>query len=192
MLIMFISVLSCSSDSSSSCVPTTCLNGGVSTANCGCDCPPGYSGSDCSTRITPSKIKISKIRVTMFPNTDSGGSAWDVSNGAPDISLIFSQDNSGTTITIWTATTYYPDVLSNGINYYDFTPATPIEITQVTIPHYIELLDYDGADTIPSVNDTMGVIAFYPYVQANGFPTTVQLVNNTIPLRYELTLSYEW
>jgi hypothetical protein len=34
----------------------------------------------------------------------------------------------------------------------------------VTIPHYIELLDYDGADTIPSANDTMGVIAFYPYV----------------------------
>ncbi|QBZ98857.1 calcium-binding EGF-like domain-containing protein [Flavobacterium sangjuense] len=192
MLIMIAAVLSCSSDSSSSCVPITCLNGGISNTNCGCDCLPGYSGNDCSTRITPTKIKVSKIRISMFPNTDSGGSAWDVSSGSPDISLIVSRDNSGTPIAIWNAPTYYPDVLSNGTNFFDFTLTIPIEITQVTTPHYIELLDYDGADTIPSANDTMGVIAFYPYVQANGFPTTIYLANDLLPLRFELTLSYEW
>ncbi len=192
LLVIIAAVLSCSSDSSSECIPITCLNGGLSTADCGCDCPLGYSGENCSNQITPTKIIISKIRVSIFPNTDSGGNAWDLSSGAADISMIVSRDNSGAAIAIWTATTYYPDVVSNGVNFYDFTPLTPIEVTQVSIPHYIELLDYDGADTFPSANDTMGVIAFYPYVQANGFPTTITLANDSLPLRFELTLSYEW
>ena len=50
-------------------------------------CPEGYKGKDCKEQITPSKITLTKIQVTKFPQTN-GGASWDVASG-PDIFIKF-------------------------------------------------------------------------------------------------------
>lgn len=193
-LIVITAFLGCSSDSNSTppCTPIVCQNGGISRADCGCDCPLGYSGTNCSTQITPISITITKIRVTMFPNSD-GTAFWDTfPDSYADISVLMGRANgTASPDVLWTASTYFSNALSNGTNY-DFIPTTPIVLTQVNTPHFLELYDYDGADPIPNADDTMGVIAFYPYSSTNDFPTTLQVRDDSIPLRFELTLSYQF
>jgi hypothetical protein len=185
-LILFAFFLGCSSDSDTSCVPVTCLNGGTSTEDCGCDCPAGYTGTNCAIQVTPTKILITKIRVTKFPNFD-GTSSWDVLGGNPDIYLKLIKDTSPIYIS-----GYYLDALSTGTNFYDFIPTTPIAITDVNAPYILNLFDYDGADTPASSDDNMGYMGFFLYSSTNGFPSTISIGSSADVLRFELTVSYEW
>ncbi len=196
-LIIAFLFFNCSSDSGDTpCVPITCLNGGTSTPECGCNCPQGYTGSDCSTQITPAKITISKIRVKYFPNTDAG-SYWDVllpladaNIALPDIYLTL--QNSSLT-EIYRSPTYYKNVLSDGTAYYDFVPATSISITSVNSVFVLNLWDYDGADSnITSSDDDMGFIVFNIYNSVGGFPSTISVLDTSKSLGFELTLSYTW
>jgi hypothetical protein len=185
----------CSSDSTP-CVPISCLNGGTSTPDCGCNCPQGYTGSDCSTQITPTKITISKIRVKYFPSKNAG-SYWDLllplvdaNIALPDIYLTL--ENSSL-IEIYRSPTYYKNVVSDGIAYYDFVPSTPINITSVTSGLVLNLWDYDGADSNGiSSDDDMGFIVFNLYKSTGGFPSTLTVVDASKSLGFELTLSYTW
>jgi hypothetical protein len=194
-LIIAFLFFNCSSDSGNApCVPITCLNGGISTPECGCNCPQGYTGSDCSTQITPAKIIITEIRVKYFQNTDAG-SFWDASfptaaNAYADIFLTL--QNSSLT-EIYRSPTYYKNVLSDGTAYYDFVPANPISITSVNSGFVLNLWDYDGADSnFISSDDDMGFVVFNLYKSTGGFPTTITVSDTTIPLSFELTLSYTW
>lgn len=195
---MLIAFFGCSSDSSSdsnSCTPITCYNSGISNPSCGCDCPEGYSGADCSKQLTPSKITITKIRVKYFPNTDAG-SSWDISlptanNSFPDIFLTL--ENSSLT-EIYQSTTYYKNVISDGSLYYDFVPETPISITSLSSGYILNLLDYDGADSNlnDGVDDNMGFIAFNLYSSTGGFPNTISVLDTSKSLGFELSLAYTW
>lgn len=198
LLIVLMLNINCSSDSNdkAACTPIPCLNGGTSNANCGCDCPQGFTGNNCATQITPTKILVSKIRVNYFPNYDNG-SSWDPllptsSLATPDIFVTIKDASSNV---IFTAPTYYPNVLSNGSNYYDFTPVTPVILPIASVLSYFEvnLLDYDGADSnINSPDDLMGKKSFYPYSSSGGFPTTITVINDSYPVSFTLTLSYVW
>ena len=180
----------CSSDSGdipsgdTPCVPITCLNGGTSSPECGCNCPQGYTGSNCSTQITPTKITITKIRITKFPNLQSDGSYWDSFSGIPDIYVKFLKGSNP----LFTSE-YYTDAISTGTGFYDFKPTTPIEIVDVNTPYILSLFDYDS---YPLIDDNMGITAFYLYSSKIGFPTTISLGTSTDAIRYELTLSYSW
>jgi hypothetical protein len=192
-LIIAFLFFNCSSDSGDTqCVPITCLNGGSSTTECGCNCPQGYTGSDCSTQITPTKITITKIRVKYFPNTDAG-SSWDFSNTTvayPDIFLTLK--NSSLT-EIYRSPTYYKNVLSDGTAYYDFVPATSISITSVNSVFVLNLWDYDGADSnISSSDDDMGFIVFNIYNSVGGFPSTISVLDTSKSLGFELSLTYTY
>ena len=194
-LIIAFLFFNCSSDSGNApCVPITCLNGGISTPECSCNCPQGYTGSDCSTQITPANITITKIRVKYFPNTDAG-SYWDASfptsaNAYADIFLTL--QNSSLT-EIYRSPTYYKNVVSDGIAYYDFVPSTPINITSVTSGLVLNLWDYDGADSNGiSPDDDMGFIVFNLYKSTGGFPSTLTVLDTSKSLGFELTLSYTW
>ena len=196
-LIIAFLFINCSSESGDTpCVPITCLNGGTSTTECGCNCPQGYTGSDCSTQITPTKITITKIRVKYLPNTTATGGYWDITglnptNASPDI--LVTMDNSSFT-EIYRSTTYYKNVISDGVTYYDFVPSTPISITSVNSVLILNLWDYDGADSNinDGIDDNMGFVVHYVYSSTGGFPSTITVSDTTIPLSFELTLSYTW
>jgi EGF-like domain len=72
-LTLMLFTASCTQDP---CAKLTCQNGGTCT-NGECACPEGWSGSDCATQKTPTKIKISKIEVLDFKATDPNGAGWD-------------------------------------------------------------------------------------------------------------------
>ena len=170
-LSFFLLLLGCSKDS-----PTTPT-----------PCPQGYTGTNCSTQITPSKIFISKIRVDDFPNLNPSGNNWDIGSSA-DIFVRFGLgDGTSSTITLFTSN-YYTDAISNGTNYYDFIPTTPIELDLASSECALILGDYDSASSY----DFMGELVFYPYNSINGFPTTISISNPSIPFKAELTLSYVW
>ena len=194
-------VFGCSKDSPNSnvlsCTPIPCLNGGTSTPNCGCSCPQGYTGSNCGIQITPTQILVSKIRVNYFPNYDSTGSFWDptlptASLSSPDIYVTL-EDASGNVL--FDAPTYFANVTSNGSNYYDFTPATPIilPIASVYSIFQVNLWDYDGSDSnISSSDDLMGKKSFFPYSSSGGFPSSITVSDSSYPVSFTLSLSYVW
>jgi hypothetical protein len=186
-LVLFFS--SCSSDSSDDgCTPITCLNGGISNSNCGCDCPQGFTGSNCSTQIMPTSIKILKVRVKKFPNLKDNGDQWDqVVTGnfvRPDLNI---------DIKIGDVVLYDSNVLddrtsnSNCTDTHDFFPNLALNSTGFNSQLSFRLFDYD----ITSY-DFMGSYNTFIYSSTSGFPTTLLVGNCNNTLVFELTLQYVW
>ncbi len=200
LLFIVIIVFGCSKDSPNSnvvnCTPILCLNGGTSTPDCGCTCPQGYTGSNCSTQILPTSIKITKIKVKYFSNYDNG-SNWDVTfptavNASPDIYVTLQNSNN---IELFNSPTYFENAISNGITTWDFIPATPITIPFTYFNSLkIRLYDYDGAvsNVNDGIDDLMASSIFNIYSSTGGFPTTINLLDSSTPIGYELTLQYTW
>lgn len=144
-------------------------------------CTQGYSGSDCTTQITPTKIKISQIKIVKFPQYDNG-SDWDfLTNTQPDIYFSLMQGNN----IVFEQPTYYENAVTTDNHVY--SPATDIEITAVTSEYAIRLYDYDSG----SDDDYMGGISFYIYDGANDFPET-RTIDAGGDMAFELSLSYMW
>lgn len=185
---MLATALSCSKDdapASNPCVPITCLNGGTSTEDCSCDCPQGYGGTNCGTQITPSSIKITKIRVTKFPDDDNGD-WWDTfpdSDADIYIKLVNSSD-----VAIYTSPTHFTNATGLGTTYYDFTPVTPVSISNVTSLLGVKLYDYEdvGSDTF------MDGVPFFPYTTTGGFPPTITKTSPSGAFECVITLQYTW
>jgi hypothetical protein len=195
-------LLSCSSDSDSDnnnnnnsgetpCTPIACLNGGVSRPDCGCDCPIGFTGPNCSTQITPSKILITKIKVKNFPNKKPDGvTTWDdflfTSFNSPDIFPF---------LTVGSTSLFQGDDIQdaisngNGTDNFTWTPSTPIEIISINSQYTLNLYDEDAGE--PGY-EFMGGFNFPLYNSTGGFPTTLNISNATSPYKFELTVSYVW
>lgn len=187
MALLSISFLGCSSDDSkdSDCQVLSCQNEGVF-ENCSCNCPDGFTGTNCEVQLTPSKVLITKITVKSFPNQDAG-SNWDF-NGLPDIYVDIENSNS----TLYSSNSVYQDAISNGTNTFDFIISPAFAISNVTAPYYISIWDYDLEDTPPSNDDFMAIAAFYPYDSARGFPSKITVSNFPAQFVLELSLDYEW
>lgn len=150
------------------------------------ECPQGYTGAACDIQLMPTLMKVTKIRVTQFPNMN-GSSFWDPINPAPDIFVRFGYGDgtdAGTT-TLFTSD-YYPDAVSDGTNY-DFVPSAPIVISPLN-QHVILLGDYDSV----SANELMAGFTFMPYSDTNDFPSTIVVADNTLPVRFEFFVTYQW
>ena len=191
MLMIAIVFLGCSSDSSDDCQPITCLNGGISNSDCGCDCPQGYTGSNCNSQITPTRIKLNKVRIKYFPNTKTNGAAWDAGLSGnsinPDIFIRLGL-GTGNNIGLIYESGVINNAISDGIINYDFIPTTNTYINMPTQTHTIILGDYDDIGS----NEFMGGFTFVPYTSNNSFPATILLQDNSIPLSFELFVTYEW
>lgn len=181
-------IFGCSEDSSTPCIPINCLNGGTSNSDCGCNCPTGYTGSNCGTQITPTKISISKVVITNFPALNPLGSTWDLNplnpiNNNPDIYLVFINSTS----------TYF-NTLSNRFNdaisgtEYTYTFTTPVEITNINSLHNITLYNWNtsGAD------DEMGSITFTPYSNTNNFPSIITQTDSSTNFQVKFYVTYTW
>ena len=162
------------------CANTVCLNGGTCVDG-SCSCPTGYSGADCGTERTPTKIAITGIKVTNFPGLD-GTSTWDpITNTNPDL-LVVVRQGLNTLITTGSV---------NNISAGSVTimpGVSPTDITDIVTQLNIELWDQDT----PPVdgNDTMGNIDFSIYTNGQHFPTTLTVTGGS--LTFELTLSYTY
>lgn len=181
-----LTTMGCSSDADSESCPTiNCQNGGTFT-NCECYCPDGYSGVDCGTQITPTRIKVTKITVKRFPNYDNDGLEWDITDG-PEIFVRLGQ-GSGSSINLLYDSGVFPNAISDGVTNYDFIPTTNIYITNPLVTHTIILGDFDTANS----HDLMGGFTFTPYNSLNDFPNSILLQDLSIPLSFELFFTYEW
>ena len=165
------------------CANTVCLNGGTCVDG-SCSCPTGYSGADCGTQRTPTKVTITGIKVTKHPALDGGGSTWDpITNTNPDLIAVIKQG----------ATTLITSGSVNNISSGSTTilpGVTAYDVTNLTTQLNIELWD---ADTPPvDANDSMGSINFSIYDSNNHFPTTLTVDNGSGTLTFELTLSYTY
>lgn len=189
--LLLILALGCSKEdtTATSCTPIECLNGGVSTADCGCDCVIGFTGPNCATQITPSKILITKIKVTKFPNFKPDGfSTWD-----DYLVTIYNSPDIFPLLSIGSTNLYqgvaYQDVISGGNDNYTWTPSNPIQIISLNSQYTLNLYDEDAGN--PGY-EFMGGFNFPIYSSTGGFPTTLTLSNSTSPYKFELTLVYEW
>lgn len=174
--ILILTINSCKKDA---CDSFVCLNG-AHCANGACVCPQGYSGADCSQQLTPTSITITKIEITRFPATASGGGGWDPLSG-PEIFPICSLGTSS----IWSSPTYYSDATQG--SYYSFTPSPSIQLSNPSSLYTVALYDYDSTDP----NDWMGGISFYPYSSALGFPAT-RTIDAGGDVAFKLYLTYTW
>ncbi|MCB0704282.1 MAG: calcium-binding EGF-like domain-containing protein [Saprospiraceae bacterium] len=159
--LLFISYSSCKK--ADICESVSCLNGG-SCVNGFCDCPTGYTGPDCSNYLTPSSIKVTNIKVTRFPATESNGAGWDLTSG-PDILVTIHHDNN----LVYEHSTFYQN--ADASLSYDFEPDVNFSFSNPTDKYTISVYDYDDFD----LNDFMGGIEFSPYVPNTAFSTKFNL-----------------
>jgi hypothetical protein len=161
------------------CEDVTCLNGGTCIDG-ECDCPEGYTGSDCGDQITPSNIRVSKISITKFPSYNNG-SDWDTWSAGPDIYVLIKKNST----TIHEQPTMWED--ADAAQDYTYEPNSPIDLSEPTVQYTISLYDYDSTGD----NDFMGGINFYPYSSDNDFPNTLY-IDAGGDVSFELDVSYAW
>lgn len=171
---------SCSEEVADPCDGIVCVNGDCVNGNC--DCEQGWSGSDCSTQLTPTSMSITSIKITRFPATDSNGAGWDLFDG-PDVYVQIT--GAGGVIGIETG--YIEN--ANPQQDYTFSPSswsTNNDFADVTSQYTISAYDYDGID-----DDLLGGIYFTPYSTQGGFPTT-QILDAGGSVAFEVNYSYNW
>lgn len=177
----------CSSDSDN-CETKSCQNGGTF-VNCECECPQGYTGSNCATQVAPSKVIINKAIVKVFPNTDNG-EFWDVAipnaeDALPDIYITF-QDSSLNVI--YDSPTFYENALSEGGNFYEFDITPNLEIINYDDPFLVNIWDFDTN----SEDDFMTSFGFFAYNSNNNFPEVITVVSQSNEILVDLEVTYEW
>lgn len=186
-LFLLFSIFSCSKDTTTDpiCTPIPCLNGGVSRPDCGCNCPQGFTGANCGTQITPTKINISKIEILSYPTVDPYAITgyWDyapISN--PDLAIVIT-DTFNSTVLTDTTNVPFNDSLPNTTYTYTYSS---FSITNVNDLFKIELRDVDSSNTF----ETMNTAFFTIYDSHNSFPSVIPITDGDT--KYKIYVSYVW
>lgn len=165
------------------CEDVVCQNGGTC-ANGACNCPEGFTGSDCSQEKTPSSMVIKSFTVTKYPKTTSNGGGWDITSG-PDLTFVL---YNRTKNTIYEYDRYLENVTSNTATF------SNLEITVNPTDRYtIELYDYDlGRNSAVDADDFMGGIDVSPiWPKGQKFPTKVTYDAGGVVV-FDLTVQYKF
>jgi hypothetical protein len=183
-----------STNQSGVCDGITCLNGGEC-VNGNCDCPEGYTGSDCGQLDLDVSITVHSITISGYPTTDNGY-AWDDpligSSTPPDVQWRFVRPDdtviSGGLFNDATAPSLYYSNTS-----LPFTiPMPDIDETNTIVIYDVD--DLDASDT-GSSDDFMGGWDFTPETfiddALNPFPSTIVLGSGN-DIIFTLDVSYDW
>jgi hypothetical protein len=138
------------------CDGVICNNGGEC-VNGACDCPPEWTGPSCAQEVAPIKMRVTKIKLTDYPLTDSGGAGWDLLDG-PDVYLAILKNG----VSLF-ETGYVEDLTTQ----YEWT--VNYEFSDPTATYAIRAYDYDDG---LSSDDFLGGISFTPYISGAGFPAS--------------------
>lgn len=153
------------------CYNKICKNGGYCQDGT-CICPAGWTGSDCGTQVTPSKITVTKITVTNFNQNG------DPDDTYPDIYVIL---KSGST-QLYNSPTYYTDATSPGS--YDFIPSVPIDLNAIA-SYSMQLWDFDAIS-----DDLLHSISFTPYSSTGGFPAYLTVNAGSFSCKVYVSYTY--
>jgi hypothetical protein len=168
MLILAMLLFSCSSDSESG-------------------CPQGFTGNNCSTQITPSKILITKIVVKSFPNLKPNNSYWDdIPNEYADIFPVISTMSGDV---VYFSNVYYNNAFGSNLTPYTFNLTPNIEITNFQQNYVLGIWDFDGNNSNPEL---MSSISFSIYSQTGGFPPKITISQPANGFEAEVYLTYKW
>lgn len=141
-------------------------------------CPQHYTGVNCSQQITPSKIRITQIKVTRFPCLD-GGSDWDLFGGSnPDIKVAVYNGTQN----IYVSSSIVIDASCIAPNY-NFPCSIDVNSTD---SYTFGLFDDDSAS-----DDFMGGVIQKLYSSTSGFPTSIT-VDASAGVAFQLTVEYTW
>ncbi len=150
-------------------------------------CPQGFTGNNCSTQITPSKILITKIVVKSFPNLKPNNSYWDdVPNEYADIFPVISTANGEV---VYFSNVYYNNAFGSELTPYTFELNPNVQITNFQQNYVLGIWDYDGNSSNPEL---MSSVSFPIYSQTGGFPAKINVSQPANGLVAEVYLSYQW
>jgi hypothetical protein len=135
-------------------------------------CQQGYTGTNCTDQIAPSKITITEVRVLSFEPK-----AWDTGNGLADV-MVSLYASSG--ILLWEST-YYTDCNPN--TEYNFYPA--LGVFDLNSPIKLMVSDYDGV-----ISTIMEQADFSIYSNNNKFPAILHLHKGYTYV--DIVVSYNW
>lgn len=158
------------------CENVTCLNDGYC-YNGNCICPEGYTGEDCSEEVEPTSIKIDKISIYRFPETDNG-SSWDLTSGA-DIYIKVNREGNELY-----KSSYWENAEQSFV--YNAFP-TDLSFTAMYDEYIFYVYDDDGS----LAPDFMGGVSIFPYKIWGGFPETLNLDAGG-NVAFHIELSYTW
>ncbi len=151
----------------------TCENGSTCVDGV-CDCPVGYSGNSCETRLDPTNVKLTGVLVKDFPVSDPFGTAWD-DDGKADLTFAIYEE----TDLLYAHTEIATDADPNDDHGFTVTTFTFVD---PNTNYIIRLLDSDGAGA-----DEMSSYTFKPVLPI-GTSGILSLTGGSSQI--DLTLEY--
>ncbi len=165
-----------------------CQNGGRVNANCGCDCPAGYTGANCETALSLRSVTVTRIDVINFPSSYKVGQVayyWDAGTTSSKYPDIYININAGTHSISTQSSPIYMNVNSVPQTY----TIDAINLPSPSNNYSIGLYDYDGVSVNPQF---MGGIYFKPIDFKKGYPVSFPLANTAGTIKYIIYVTWNF
>lgn len=157
-----------------------CQNDGLCNGS-GCSCPDYFTGDRCQDYKIPAAIRVSRIQINNFPQTD-GGQPWDAADlSGPELYIWITRDQGS--FTIFKQVNYFKNAVNT--NTYTINFSTPLILSASQI-YEIYLMDQDQLSQDDVMTGVSG--AFYK----PGTPYDNPIVIDQPGMRVEFTVVYQF
>ncbi|HMQ62976.1 MAG TPA: hypothetical protein PKE06_20000 [Flavilitoribacter sp.] len=181
------------------CVPPKCeqigcgLHGHCDHGFCHCD--EGWDGPACTTEITPIRICLKKVTVTLFPENLEKGTAKKGSAGGQQLDLMLRIRRLNSPLSPFFDGIDEQDFGGVMANHNSLLPAVfTLEsgvdgcLTAPAKPYSIAVYSDDGSGSYGAGDLLLGAITFTPYLKGQAFPSLIVLDNQDV--KFEIEVSY--
>jgi hypothetical protein len=150
-----------------------------------CQCPTGYTGTNCQIALTPKTMVIEKVVVRAYPRARQNGKGWDAlypgSSDAADLVAEVKKDGISKGYSF-----YITNCLAN--QDYHLTMNPKVFYQPVNGKCEIMLHDYDSASSI----EFIGGYYFYPLEYTKSFPSIITLYNDNTWHKIRMDVHVTW